>query len=155
MRTAKPFHHLLQDERGALGRLQERCEQLKRLDSLVRKLLPEALREHCRVANLRAGELVLQTESPAWSAMLRYQLPALLKRLQAMDGIPSLRHIRIKVMPASGAVQLRRLQPVMPLRMTAATAALIASLAESLEDSALRASLLRLARHGRDDSLSP
>ncbi|MFQ5488044.1 MAG: DUF721 domain-containing protein [Gammaproteobacteria bacterium] len=152
MRAARPFRQLLHDHGGAFGRLRERCEQLKQLDRLVRKHLPEALREHCRVANLRDGELVLQTESPAWSAMLRYQLPSLLKRLQAVDGIPPLHHIRLTVMPASGAVQLRRQQPVMPLRMAPATALLIATLAESLEDAALRASLLRLARHGRDDS---
>lgn len=152
MRTAKPFCQLLQDERGAFGNLRERCEQLNQLDVLVRKHLPETLRAHCRVANLRDGELILQSESPAWGTMLRYQLPTLLKRLQAADGVPSLHHIRIKVMPASSTVQLRRLQPVIPLRMTPATAALIASLAESLKNTTLRSSLLRLARHGQSDT---
>lgn len=149
MHAAKPFHQLLQTPEGRLGRLRARCAQLAELDERVRAQLPAPLRDHCRVANLRNGVLVMQTESPSWNNLLRYHLPTLLRDLQASAGIPPLRSIRLTVMPASGAAPMPRQGPLIPLRMTPPTAALIASLAESLEDEALRRSLLRLARHGQ------
>ncbi len=160
MHTARPLHQLLGDS-DPLQRLARHVERLKQLDAKVRKHLPAPLRDHCRVANLREQALVLQADSPVWGTLLRYQVPALLERLRTREGLPGLARIQVKTAPQAPACHgpdtpsRRATAPLLPLRMTPRTAALIASLAEGIEDPDLRQSLQRLARHGARKSRNP
>ncbi len=161
MHTARPLHQLLEGS-DPLQRLARHAERLKQLDAMVRQHLPAPLRDHCRVANLREQALVLQADSPVWGNLLRYQVPALLERLRTREGLPGLARIQVKTAPhapashepgtpSQRAHRVRRAAaPLLPLRMTPRTAALIASLAEGIENPDLRQSLQRLARHGRE-----
>ena len=154
MRTPASLKQLLHDDIcGELSRLRARCGQLNQLDRRVRKLLPEALRPHCRVANLQGEQLLLLAESPAWHALLRYQLPALQQALAREGDLPTIRRIHLRVQPPQASPGERG--PVAPLRMAPRTAALIADLARGVEDPALRAILMRLSRRGTAETLSP
>jgi hypothetical protein len=62
---------------GDLGSLVDRVRMLDALDRQLRQSLPEALRQHCRLANVRADRLVFLVDSPVWSAKLRLHADAL------------------------------------------------------------------------------
>ncbi|WP_187128078.1 DUF721 domain-containing protein [Xanthomonas massiliensis] len=48
-----------------------RALQLQALDRQLRPHLPPALARHCRLANVRDGQLVFLVDSPVWHAKLR------------------------------------------------------------------------------------
>ncbi len=155
-RGPRPLQHWLEAENGPYARLQAHCRRLQRLQARVRAHLPANLQDHCQVADCRDGRLVLHAASAAHATLLRYRLPDLLQNLRR-DGLVDLRAIEIKVRPPPSTPVTKggedttpaRRAPVIPLRLTPETAALIASLAAGVEQPELRASLLRLARRAR------
>ncbi len=73
--------------KGPLAALLRHCQRLRSLETLVEPLLPPPMAGHVRVANYRQGELVLQTDSPAWTTRLRFETPALERALRSrLDG---------------------------------------------------------------------
>jgi hypothetical protein len=69
---------------GSLGSLVERVHMLDALDRQLRQSLPEALRQQCRLANVRADRLVFLVNSPVWSAKLRLHADALFRAAAAV-----------------------------------------------------------------------
>lgn len=140
MAAARPLQRLLD---GSLQELTERARMLGRLTAEVRRLAPEIGR-HCRVANLRAGMLVIQVDSPAWATRLRYQGPALVRQLQRR-GHSEVQEVRIQVAPEAGPRVPAQRRP----RLSSASGELLQQTADAVEGDALRAALRRLA--GRAD----
>jgi len=149
MKSPKPLHKLLHGSSDALSRVLGHAGRLAALDRAVHPLLGEPLARHCRVANLRRDTLVLQVDSPAWAARLRYQTPALLKSLHGSDpasGLDGLRDIEVKIAPPAEPRPARAMRAA---PMSADSARLIEAVAEDTADGALRSALRRLARHHR------
>lgn len=140
MAPARPLQRLLD---GSLQELTERARMLGRLTAEVRRLAPEIGR-HCRVANLRAGMLVIQVDSPAWATRLRYQGPALVRQLRRR-GHSEIQEVRIQVAPEAGPQAPAPRRP----RLSPASGELLQQTADAVEGDALRAALRRLA--GRAD----
>ena len=116
----------------------------------VRNLLEEPLRSHVRLGAIRDGTLTLTTDSSAWAAKLRYQVPNLHRELSTIPELSEIQTIRVKVaiLPAEGnPSQSRKALP-----MSRPTADGLQRQAEALDvdDVALKGALLRLAKRYRE-----
>jgi len=146
MSKPRPLQQLL--GLGTSARLIEQTRQLQSIAKLLFGCLDAESIAHIHVADLSNGKLLLHADSTAWATRLRYLSPQLLRCLQHSPPLAGLHHIEIRVVPLS--------QPAPPVQqpsfMSASSAAIIDSNADSLSDSTLRAALKRLARRGRSKS---
>jgi hypothetical protein len=146
MSTPRPVNNLLNAGDGTIGRLMERARWLDELTDELRRHLNPSVAAHCRIANLRSGVLVLQTDSPAWATRLRYHIPMLRETLLD-QGLGQIRDVRVKVAPAEKAP---RSSSPRKARLSARTAEVLLHAAEASDDPALRDALARLARRNRE-----
>lgn len=143
MNTPKPIAALLKDDGAELGRLLAQMGVLERATRLMRAQLGEPLGSHCVAANIKDGALVVQTDSAAWAAKLRFQVGALLQRLNGTAEFAGLRSVRVRVSPAAvPRPPAARARP----RISKQAATLLESVAQGTEDEELRAVLLRLSK---------
>jgi len=144
-RTSKSLYRLL---RGSLpSSVVEHARQLSRIERAVLSALPDQFVSHCRIANLRHGELLLWADSPAWAAKLRYLIPglqsAILETLQI-----EIRHTTIQIDP----VAERRPAEGKNRSITEVGSNHLEQAAATTDYPPLRNALNRLARHGRKKS---
>ena len=130
---------------GQLNTIQQRAAGIDRLAHQVRACIPSSLRPHCTGVSLQGDCLVIFTDSPAWSARLRYLAPELLQELGQPGN--SLRNVRIRVLPPA-AVETPAAAP-RKAHMSQAGAETLERTARSIGDAPLSAAFLRLSRHGR------
>ena len=126
--------------------LLDRARKLQRLEQAVLQLLPENLRAHCKVMNLKSEILILTTTSSAWAARLRFATPDLLKQLKCQHAL-QLRGIQLRV-----EQEKVENQPVTrpPARMSMTSATLLAQTAQGVNHPALQEALYRLAARAKD-----
>jgi len=117
--------------------------RLIELQKQLRALLPPSLGLHVSVGNCRNGILTVYADSAAWAARLRFEVPGLLKRLEETSPDAGIRTLRIRIRPPDPAPAPVTGKPL----LSAASARLLQDVAESIDDPALRDSLLRLSRH--------
>jgi hypothetical protein len=144
-RKSKPaiLNELLTASSDSLASIFAHARRLARIQVQLRAGLPGSLASHVIVANADDSTLVIHTDSPAWAARLRYQIPVILDLAKEKCALASIHNVRIKVkIPAEDSVTSAR-EPVLSER---ARRTLLQS-AESTEDPELQASLRRLARH--------
>lgn len=119
----------------------DRVEKLRKLDKILKKILPSPLNQHCRVANFRGKTLVLATDSPSWKSNLRFLAPTLAKQLDHELPIPV---EKIEILVESR--QAEKKQHNRPkARLSEESASLIASVADSMDDPRLKKALLNLS----------
>ena len=121
------------------------AEQRGLLDQ-IRTYLPESVRPHCLGAVCKDSCLTLFVDSPVWSSRLRYLSKQLLDKL----GSSSLRveSIKIRIMLQQTPLSARRKRR-QPNRLSENEAHLLRNYADSCDDPALSAALLRLAKNVR------
>ncbi|MFO8156442.1 MAG: DciA family protein [Pseudomonadota bacterium] len=128
---------LVEPEHGPL----ERAQRLARAERALHAVLPEALRPHCRLANIRDGQARLLVDASAWAVRLRY-LETPIREALGVSGVT----IRVDASaapedtPASPATRQRELPP--------GACQSLEQLAEDAEPG-LASALRRLARHRR------
>ena len=71
-------------ESSDLTALIERAKTLETLDCSLRRCLPEALANQCRLANQTADKLVFQVSNPIWKNKLRLHSQELLEHANAL-----------------------------------------------------------------------
>lgn len=106
----------------------------------VRAALPAPLDSQCRHAVLDGETLVLTTESPAWSSLLRFHVPEIER---ALAGRVRFTSCRIRVLPASVPPPAGG-----PYRLSEATVGHLEAAAAQIADEGLARALRRLARAG-------
>ncbi len=149
MSTAKSLASMLKQNDDRLADLYRHCRLLQNIDNIVCQCLPDDLASHCQVVNFSNSRLVLQTDSPAWNTLLRYQTPDLMSQLRQHPPLRGLASIHIKTMPAIPAPP--HIQAAHPRHLSPDTAALIRSLATTVGDPRLQAALQRLASRNKPD----
>ncbi len=93
------------------------------------------------MANIHNDSLILLTDSPVWSARLRFHAPALLRELERRHAV-QLINVRIRItLPEQTRPEAVSPKP----RMSATAAALLRQVAGTVDDPALGAALRRLA----------
>lgn len=76
------------------------CQHAVQLDDLnlkLNQLLPQTLREHCRVGNFNKGCLLIVISKPALATELRYFIPTLRDTLRTEAGLYQLTSIKIQI----------------------------------------------------------
>ncbi|MDS4013234.1 MAG: DciA family protein [Candidatus Accumulibacter sp.] len=134
-----PYDYLQADEAGA-GKLLAHAALLLRLAEIYRALVPAHLAQASRLANLKAGSVVIHAESGAVAGKLRQMLPSLLDSF-AQSGVPCSK-IEVKVRTSASLAQPERQPEQKPL--SAQTRGELARLRETLPPCALGAAIERL-----------
>jgi hypothetical protein len=134
----------------SLNSLREKLKSQEDLLERIRTLLTPPLHDHCVWSVLNKGELILFTDSPAWASRLRYLSSNLQQQLRR-EGL-SIRRVLVKVslsnkeyLQKSGARNLRRANPI-----SQSNAQLLRSIAQTVDDPSLKASLERLSKHAKE-----
>lgn len=129
----------------AMARLAAHAKRLQKLQSLFAAAVPLSLAKVCRVANFKAGALIVHAENGAVAAKLRQLAPSLTTefRLKTQE----VTEIRIKVQPLDIAVQHKPAPQVVPIGD--GSRAGLAHLADTLPDGPLRDSLRRFVSNGK------
>ena len=131
---------------GHLRQLTEKARQMGTLGGDLRAALPASIVPHVRLATITDGCLVLQAESPAWAAQLRFKTPEILASLHRHPAFAGVRSIRIRNnLDAPTAVASG---PQARLHMGRDAAAALRAQAGCTEDPQLKAALERRARRG-------
>jgi len=146
MHASTPFAsaaELAADRSTSLRRLFAQVQGLREADRLVRRHLGEPLARHCWLAHLSEDTVTLHADSAAWGARLRYRAPEILALLRGQPGGAGLVRTRIRVRPVDPEPQAPAPER---LQLSAASARVLQSAAESTGHPRLRRALLRLAR---------
>lgn len=99
MKTKKTLEFLQSGEKSNIQSLIDKVQKIATLDEIVKSELSSPLREHCRIANLRQGKLIIQADSPVWGSKLRFELTTLLSNLRKQPRFASLAGIDFFVAP--------------------------------------------------------
>ncbi len=128
------------------ARLSHELDSIARLEKAWERCVPAPLGLHTRPLSYRSGRLLVQATSSLWASRLRHQRERVIAALQQEPALEGLAALQIRIAPAAQAAdtegETKRSKPTAGL--SAATAALIADVAEAIEDPDLKAALRRL-----------
>lgn len=99
MKTKQTLEYLLDGTKNELSILMKKITRLHALDLAVKQQLSIPLCDYCKVANLRQGKLIIQTDSSVWATKLRFEIPVLLARLRLQPEFAGLTGIDFFVQP--------------------------------------------------------
>ena len=124
--------------------IQEHAGEILQLNQALQQVLPKGTQAHCRVANLRHGQLLIDVASAAIKMKLDYERLMILNKLRT-QGYAKLISIEIRINPALYRSQQNEETPVKrpPLSESAANALLTIS---DIAPPKIQARLLRLAK---------
>jgi hypothetical protein len=125
-------------EKAGLADLIARARWLDELDRNLRRCLPAALAEQCRLANVDRDKLVYLVNAPVWKAKLRLEADALLRAAGAAG-------LTVRTLVVKVAVALPDSPSVAALPLSQAVRESLRTTAQSVDDPGLRAQLLKLA----------
>lgn len=148
------------------------ARKLARYTQLLHKILPIECRNHVEVANIRDQNLMLITDSPVWTTRLRQLSPQILQFLRdnplAVDAgkdsaqTPFIHHIQITTRyNAAGSNRTDITQQNcdkkkrVKLQISEKTAEVLSQSADSIEHPQLKAALLKMASHNKQDIAKP
>lgn len=84
---------------GDLKRIVQVVDRLKSLNNALKEYLPGKLGDHCMVANLSKGKLIITLDSSAWASKFYYEKPSLLSKLRQSPDFAGISHIEHRVDP--------------------------------------------------------
>lgn len=144
----KTTQQLLCNSSPTLQRLYQYSDALQQIARLLPQLLPASLSQHCQVANLRQGVLILHVDMAIWAMHLRFQEQEICQRWQQlMPHHPPLQRVEVKVRLQPMTATCETHTPMQPLSLS--TVELLQQVAESMPHTRLKMALLKLARHGQ------
>lgn len=116
----------------------------KDLEKRFKTYLDEPFRQHVQLVALRTGSLILNVDSSAWAAKLRYLVPDLLRLLNTDAAFPSVQTIRVKVAVSDRSQSAPKTKRVNPISGSSAVS--LQHCADQVNDPALKDALLKLKR---------
>ena len=125
------------------SKITEKRLLLDKLNAIILPLLPEVSRLHIKVTNYENQELVLIADSPVWAARLRTQHKAIICHLKTELNFP-VNSIKIKFQQP---IKAKNKPLIKPPNLTTESAKLIRQTANSIDDSELKKSLIRLSKN--------
>ncbi len=148
MNSPRQLYKFLSQKKGNVADLVTQTRINQKLSQSLNNLLDPALRDHLRLANIRAQTLILITDSAAWASRARYFSPVLLQKLKNNSHIfGDIRKIDIQVQPAT--LPPRPARPL-PRHISDSAAKCLSATADSIDDVELKNALNRLAkRHNK------
>lgn len=95
----KSVNHLMANSSGRLNYLLQHSQLIQKIEKIFNDSLPETLKQHCHVANLRDQTLVVHSDSSLWATQLRYMASDLLQQWQNETAMP-IEQLEVRVRPA-------------------------------------------------------
>jgi hypothetical protein len=141
---ARRIQDVIRASRGRIGRCVANADRLQALNRTLFEVLPAPLHRHVQAVRIEGSTLVLKSDSSAWQAKLRFQLPQIKRLLRQRLDLP-IRRIETGVLPRR---EIRQPAP-RQAQMSAGAGATLERAALAMDDVELRAALQRLARHGK------
>jgi len=140
---AVPIQDLISGVNPTLSGLVAAAKEIKVLNRLLDSALSQPLRSHVKVANVQGDRIVIQCDSPAWSARTRLLVPRLLESINRLPTRAPIRHIQIISRP-----EPRRGKSPTPGRtaISEQSRKLLETVATDIDNPRLRRVLLRLAK---------
>ncbi|MEE8429389.1 MAG: DciA family protein [Gammaproteobacteria bacterium] len=126
-------------------RLWTHAQLLAELTEYLEKALPSSISGHCMVANLRNTELVIGTDSPVWTARLRYYTPQILKHFTTHPTV-IVHRVKIRTLPITNPTAPR---PHNRMRISRDSSEILEQTARTVNDSRLQKALLKLAARAK------
>jgi hypothetical protein len=121
------------------------AQLLAELTKHLNKALPSSISGHCVVANLRNTELVIGTDSPVWTARLRYYTPQILKHFATHPTVV-VRRVKIRALPITNPIAP---QSNKRMRISRDSGKTLEQTARTVNDSRLQKALLKLAARAK------
>ncbi len=126
-------------------RLWSHAQLLAELTDYLNKTLPSSISGHCMVANLRDTELVIGTDSPVWTARLRYYTPQILKHFATHPTV-AVRRVKIRALPIANPTAPRARYR---MKISRDSGEILEQTAQTVNDSRLQKALLKLAARAK------
>ncbi len=99
MRDHRPTNTQDLIQQSRFSQLQQHSQQILQINQMLSALLPRGTETHCRVANIRNGQLILDVASGAIKIKLEYDRLSILNKLRC-SGFANLTSIEIRINPA-------------------------------------------------------
>lgn len=122
----------------------KQSREIIRIDRLLKSVLPVAAHPHIQASNIADTELVVVTDSTAWSTRLRLHTQDILYML-AQHTDCGITNIRIRLLKNHNKNKLPQADKK-PIPLSDNSAALILQTAENITDPELKHALLQLAK---------
>jgi len=145
----KKLSRLLKNNTLIAKSISDNIHMLENIEVFLKKQLPHELQNHCYANNLANKCLILMVDSPAWSSKLRFIQPSLEQAL--VQQYPEIINaLKIKVRPATRPenTQPDKDKSFRPA-LSDTSRSIIQDMAEGMDDSDLKESLIRLAKTKR------
>lgn len=140
-----PVNILQQDPESVLAFIQNKVQQLTKLNQIWQVEILTELSEHTRVANFRDGYLIIECDSAAWATRLRYTLPDITQNLLKHPDLRDLTHIEWNIQPLFHTSNTKLSQP--PPLLSSASAELLKNAADNIKAKSLQEALLRISKY--------
>ncbi len=137
-----PFARIASRRNSATAAVLERLADYRATSAAVRRELPADMAGHITGAWAVDGKLVVLADSPAWATRFRFQLEPGLRKLLKQKGLK-------RVVVRTSQPFQERVPQLAPARLSARSAAFLASAADSTADPALQSIYRRLAARHR------
>jgi hypothetical protein len=148
---ARQFSELV-DSSEQLNNLYTHAKGIYALNEKLQKHLDPCLRGHCTVANYSDETLIVNAETSAWASKLRNRIPDILAYARHECGLSKLITVRIRVSPKQNNTSQSDL-PGNRLNRKASlskkSAEFIENVASSIQDPALRESILKISKNAK------
>lgn len=140
-----PVNIFQHDPEGVLAFIQNKVQQLIKLNQVWQLAIPSELHGHTHVANFREGYLIIECDSAAWATRLRYLLPDIKQQLLNYPDLRDLIQIEWYIQPEFHAqpLQLTSFPPI----LSSTNAELLKNAAETIRIKSLQEALLRITEH--------
>ena len=127
---------------SATGALVKRALALSELNTLLKQHLPAKFAEHINLSTIKDRTILLQSDSAAWAAQLRYITPEFVESLNTVEEFQNILDIQVRVRPESLPVDRQR----EPLTLSRASADAINRSSSSLTNDKTREAFKRIAK---------
>ena len=135
-----------------LNKLYTHAKGICALNEKLHNYLAPSLSSHCTVANYSADTLVVNADTSAWASKLRNRIPDTLDYARHECGLSKLISVRIRVSPNHNNTTHSSLPGTAVARkasLSKKSAKFIESVATSIQDPALRESILKISKNTR------
>ena len=142
--SAKSIATIINSGNSYIKSLIKKAETFQDLEHKLKSYLNTEINSKFELASVNQDVAILITSSSSMATRLRYNIPEILSILQNQLAHTYIKIVRVKLVPNN----VKRPDKMSPSpRLSAESAELLMSTANNIQDSAIRESLLRIARH--------
>jgi len=147
----RQFDQLIRSNKQ-LNKLYTHAKDICALNEKLHNYLAPTLSSHCSIANYSADTLIVNADTSAWASKLRNRIPDILDYARHECGLTKLITVRIRVSPILNKTTQADTYGTGFTRkasLSKKSAEFIESVATSIQDPALRESILKISKNAK------